>query len=89
MELIAELKDYLDGMRRKPLADQLHVAGNCVPATVASSRPRPDFVRALHEPELRLTWVLTQVPRSGDRVHPDAEALAASIAALDLPTRTA
>ena len=40
--LIAELKDYLHGMRRKPLAEQLHVAWYCVRApTAASSRPRP------------------------------------------------
>ena len=48
------------------------------------------FVRALHELGLPVIMVLTQVPRGvgsggGSRVHPDAEALAASIAELRLP----
>ena len=84
--LIAELRDYLHGMRRKPLADQLHVAWYCVRAGDRRfEATEADFIRALHELGLPVILVLTQVPRSGDRVHPDAEALAASIAALDLP----
>lgn len=84
--LIAELKDYLHGMRRKPLADQLHVAWYCVRAPDRRfEATEADFIRALAELGLPVILVLTQVPRSGDRVHPDAEALAASIAALDLP----
>lgn len=89
--LIAELKDYLHGMRRKPLAEQIHVAWYCVRAGDRRFEPtEADFVRALHELGLPVIMVLTQVPRSlgaggGSRVHPDAEALAASIAALDLP----
>jgi uncharacterized protein (DUF697 family)/GTP-binding protein EngB required for normal cell division len=89
--LIAELRDYLHGMRRKPLADQLHVAWYCVRAGDRRfESTEADFVRALHELGLPVILVLTQVPRSigsgsGDRVHPDAEALAASIAAQDLP----
>jgi len=84
--LIAELKDYLHGMRRKPLADQLHVAWYCVRAGDRRfEATEADFIRALHELGLPVILVLTQVPRSGARVHPDAEALAASIAALDLP----
>jgi uncharacterized protein (DUF697 family)/GTP-binding protein EngB required for normal cell division len=89
--LIAELRDYLHGMRRKPLADQLHVAWYCVRAGDRRfESTEADFIRALHELGLPVILVLTQVPRSvgpgaGDRVHPDAEALAASIAALDLP----
>ena len=84
--LIAELKDYLHGMRRKPLADQLHVAWYCVRAGDRRfEATEADFIRALHELGLPVILVLTQVPRAGDRVHPDAEALAASIAALDLP----
>ena len=84
--LIAELRDYLHGMRRKPLADQLHVAWYCVRAPDRRfESTEADFIRALAELGLPVILVLTQVPRSGDRVHPDAEALAASIAALDLP----
>lgn len=84
--LIAELKDYLHGMRRKPLAEQLHVAWYCVRAGDRRfESTEADFVRALAELGLSVILVLTQVPRSGDRVHPDAEALAASIGALDLP----
>ena len=84
--LIAELKDYLHGMRRKPLAEQIHVAWYCVRAGDRRFEPtEAEFIRALHELGLPVILVLTQVPRAGSRVHPDAEALAASIAALDLP----
>jgi uncharacterized protein (DUF697 family)/GTP-binding protein EngB required for normal cell division len=84
--LIGELRDYLHGMRRKPLADQLHVAWYCVRAGDRRfEATEADFVRALHELGLPVIMVLTQVPRANGRVHPDAEALAASIAALDLP----
>lgn len=84
--LIAELKDYLHGMRRKPLADQIHVAWYCVRAGDRRfEETEADFVRALHELGLPVIMVLTQVARSGGRVHPDAEALAAKIGALGLP----
>jgi uncharacterized protein (DUF697 family)/GTP-binding protein EngB required for normal cell division len=84
--LLAELRDYLHGMRRKPLAEQLHVAWYCVRAGDRRfESTEADFVRALHELGLPVILVLTQVPRSGARVHPDAEAVAASIATLDLP----
>ena len=84
--LIGELRDYLHGMRRKPLAEQIHVAWYCVRAGDRRFEPtEAEFVRALHELGLPVIMVLTQVPRAGARVHPDAEALAASIAALDLP----
>ncbi|WP_296601665.1 GTPase family protein [Nocardioides sp.] len=84
--LIGELKDYLHGMRRKPLADQLHVAWYCVRAGDRRfEATEAEFVRALHDLGLPVILVLTQVPRSGARVHPDAEALASSIAELRLP----
>lgn len=84
--LIGELRDYLHGMRRKPLAEQIHVAWYCVRAGDRRFEPtEAEFVRALHELGLPVIMVLTQVPRAGARVHPDAEALAASIGALDLP----
>ena len=90
-ELIEELRDYLHGMRRRPLADQLHVAWYCVRAGDRRfEETEAAFVRALHELGLPVILVLTQVPRSvgpagQQRVHPDAEALAASIASLRLP----
>lgn len=84
--LIGELQDYLHGMRRRSLSEQLHVAWYCVRAGDRRFEPsEADFVRALHAMGLPVVMVLTQVPSSGGRVHPDAEALAASIAALDLP----
>src|SRR6478609_11531620 len=73
-------------MRRKPLADQLHVAWYCVRAGDRRfEATEADFIRALHGLGLPVILVLTQVPRSGDRVHPDAEALAARIGELGLP----
>ncbi len=84
--LIAELQDYLHGMRRKPLADQVHVAWYCVRAGDRRfEATEAEFVRALHELGLPVILVLTQVPRAGTRVHPDAEELAARIAELRLP----
>ncbi len=84
--LITELKDYLHGMRRKPLAEQLHVAWYCVRAGDRRfETTEAEFVRALHDLGLPVVLVLTQVPRAGGRVHPDAEALAAKIADLGLP----
>jgi uncharacterized protein (DUF697 family)/GTP-binding protein EngB required for normal cell division len=84
--LLGELRDYLHGMRRKPLAEQIHVAWYCVRAPDRRfESTEADFIRALAELGLPVILVLTQVPRAGGRVHPDAEALAASIAALDLP----
>ena len=84
--LIAELRDYLHGMRRKPLAEQLHVAWYCVRAGDRRfEETEADFVRALAELGVPVIMVLTQVPRADGRVHPDAEALAAKIADLRLP----
>jgi uncharacterized protein (DUF697 family)/GTP-binding protein EngB required for normal cell division len=84
--LISELEDYLHGMRRRPLPEQVHVAWYCVRAGDRRFEPsEADFVRALHAMGLPVVMVLTQVPSSGGKVHPDAEALAASIAAMDLP----
>ena len=86
--LIAELTDYLHGMRRKPLADQLHVAWYCVRSGDRRfEATEADFVRALHGLGLPVIMVLTQVPRSGGRVHPDAEALARSIGRWTCPSR--
>ena len=85
-KLINELNDYLHGMRRRPLAEQIHVAWYCVRSGDRRFEPTEgEFIRALHDLGLPVILVLTQVPRAGARVHPDAEALAASIAAMDLP----
>lgn len=85
-ELISELKDYLHGMRRRPLSEQLHVAWYCVRAGDRRfETTEAEFVRALHDLGVPVVLVLTQVPRAGGRVHPDAEALAAKIADLQLP----
>lgn len=84
--LIGELRDYLATMRRRPLAEQLHVAWYCVRAGDRRfENTEAEFVRALHDLGLPVIMVLTQVPRNGGRVHPDAEALAARIADLRLP----
>ena len=65
--LIAELKDYLHGMRRKPLAEQVHVAWYCVRAGDRRfEASEAAFVRALHELGLPVILVLTRpVPRLG------------------------
>lgn len=84
--LISELRDYLGAMRRRPLTEQLHVAWYCVRAGDRRfEHTEAEFVRALHDLGLPVILVLTQVPSSGGRVHPDAEELAARIAELGLP----
>ena len=84
--LIAELRDYLHGMRKRPLAEQIHVAWYCVRAGDRRfEQTEAEFIRALHDLGLPVILVLTQVSRSGDRVHPDAQALAKTIAELGLP----
>ncbi|MGY2700870.1 GTPase family protein [Nocardioides sp. HB32] len=84
--LLAELRDYLHGMRRKPLSEQLHVAWYCVRAGDRRfESTEAEFIRALAELGIPVILVLTQVPRSGQQVHPDAEALAARIADLRMP----
>ena len=66
--LIAELRDYLHGMRRKPLAEQIHVAWYCVRAGDRRfESTEADFIRALHELGLPVILVLTQVPRGPER----------------------
>lgn len=84
--LIAELRDYLHGMRKRPLAEQIHVAWYCVRSGDRRfESTEADFIRALHDLGLPVILVLTQVPRAGGRVHPDAEALAKNIGDLGLP----
>src|SRR3954447_22798859 len=81
-----ELRDSRHGMRRKPLAEQLHVAWYCVRAGDRRfETTEAEVGRAPAELGMPVILVLTQVPRSGQQVHPDAEALAARIADLRLP----
>lgn len=84
--LIAELGEYVRGMRKMPLSDQIHVAWYCVRATDRRFEDtEAEFIRRLHELGLPVVVVLTQVPSREGEYHRDALALAAHIAELGLP----
>lgn len=85
-KLIDELDRYVAAMRRKPLKEQLHVAWYCVRASDRRFEDtEADFITRLHALGLPVICVLTQVPKSGERYHPDAMLLAKEIEGRGLP----
>ena len=83
--LIAELGEYVQSKREKPLSEQIHVAWYCVRATDRRFEDtEAEFIRRLHELGLPVIVVLTQVPSRGGEYHGDAVTLANHIAALGL-----
>lgn len=85
-KLIAELGEYLKEMRKKPQAEQVHVAWYCVRATDRRFEDtEASFIRRLDQLGLPVILVLTQVPSRGDELHADSLELSEHIAALDLP----
>ncbi|MGH1562985.1 GTPase family protein [Mumia sp. DW29H23] len=84
--IIAEVADHVTRMRRRPLAEQVHVAWFCVRAGDRRFEDtEADFVRELARLGVPVLLVMTQVPRIDDAVHPDALELASRIEALELP----
>jgi len=85
-KLLAELADYVAAMRRKPIAEHLHVAWYCVRSGDRRfEETEAEFIRALHHLGLPVILVMTQVPMRDGVRHPDAVALAEDIEARDLP----
>lgn len=85
-QILAELGEYLAKMRRAPLSEQLHVAWYCVRAGDRRFEDtEAEFVTELVRLGLPVIVVMTQVAKSDEQFHPDAEALAAEIKARDLP----
>jgi uncharacterized protein (DUF697 family)/predicted GTPase len=84
--IIAEVADHVARMRRRPLEDQVHVAWFCVRAGDRRFEDtEADFVRELARLGVPVLLVMTQVPRVGGQIHPDALALAREIEARQLP----
>jgi uncharacterized protein (DUF697 family)/GTPase SAR1 family protein len=85
-QILAELTRATKQMRRKPLAEQLHLAWFCVRGMDRRfEATEADFVRRLDQTGLPVIVVLTQVPTREGRYHPDALELASQIRAAELP----
>jgi uncharacterized protein (DUF697 family)/GTPase Era involved in 16S rRNA processing len=84
--ILAELKEYVQHLRRLPQSEQVHVAWYCVRSLDRRfEETEESFVRELDRLGLPVMLVLTQVPLREGRDHPDAEALRDDIAARGLP----
>lgn len=84
--ILAELREYIGAMRRKPVEDQIHLAWYCVRASDNRFEDtEADFVKALAELGLPVLAVMTQVERRNDRYHPSAVELIEHIEGRSLP----
>lgn len=85
-QLIKELNEVVKTSRKLPLSEQIHVAWYCVRGMDRRfEAAEADFIRRLHELDIPVVVVLTQVPVRDGRYHPDAIELARQISALGLP----
>lgn len=85
-QLIAEVDKTIKELRKRPLADQVHVAWYCVRGLDRRfEESEADFIKHLDSLGLPVIAVLTQVPRNGEMYHPDAVQLARFIESLKLP----
>ncbi|SDR79110.1 Uncharacterized conserved protein, DUF697 family [Friedmanniella luteola] len=85
-EILSELGKAMKEMRRRPLAEQIHVAWFCVRGMDRRfEEAEADFVRRLADLGLPVVLVLTQVPARDGRYHPDAVELARRIEEYRLP----
>lgn len=85
-QIIADLNKAMKQMRRRPLAEQMHLAWFCVRGMDRRfEETEADFIRQLDEAGLPVIVVLTQVPTRDGAYHPDALALAERIRAAGLP----
>lgn len=87
VEILRELRDFIDQNRAGALADQIHVIWYCIRAgdrRIQDAEAR--FVREVSALGIPVLLVLTQTPRLPDGdLHPDAMALAASMRGVRLP----
>ena len=86
LTIMQDLEQYVQEMRRSPLAEQVHVVWYCVRATDRRFEDTEEtFIRALDRLGLPVLLVFTQVPMRGGLYHPDALELANTIRDRDLP----
>jgi uncharacterized protein (DUF697 family)/GTP-binding protein EngB required for normal cell division len=84
--ILQELQQYVQEMRKKPLADQIHVVWYCVRAADRRFEDTEEtFIRALHGLGLPVLLVFTQVPMRDGQYHPDALELGDAIRGRHLP----
>lgn len=85
-QLIKELNDVVKTSRKLPLSEQIHVAWYCVRGMDRRfESSEADFIRRLHDLDIPVVVVMTQVPLRDGRFHPDAIELAKRISAMGLP----
>jgi uncharacterized protein (DUF697 family)/predicted GTPase len=84
--ILADLEQYVQGMRQSPLPEQVHVVWYCVRAADRRFEDTEEtFIRALHRLGLPVLLVFTQVPMRDGQYHPDALELRDAIRKRDLP----
>src|SRR5215470_8229544 len=84
--ILRELEQYVQEMRRQPLAEQIHVVWYCVRAADRRfENTEAEFIRALHRLGLPVLLVFTQVPMRDGQYHPDALELRNAIRDRHLP----
>ncbi len=85
-ELINELTKVVRDMRKRKIEDQIHVAWYCVRGMDRRfEESEAAFIRKLHELEIPVVLVFTQVPMRDGMIHPDAVELARLVEAKQLP----
>jgi uncharacterized protein (DUF697 family)/predicted GTPase len=84
--VLESFRATVEDSRRRPLEEQIHVIWYVIRAgDKRFEHGQAEFVRALAELGLPVMVVLTQVPRRGRRIDPNAVTLAQSIRARELP----
>ena len=87
--ILRQLRSFVDTNRLGAVDDQIHVIWYCLRAGDRRIQPaEEDFLRALADLGIPVLLVITQTPLTpGGDIHPDARALADSLAEMDLPIR--
>lgn len=85
-QLMKELNEVVKTSRKLPLSEQIHVAWYCVRGMDRRfESSEADFIRRLHDLDIPVVIVMTQVPLRDGRFHPDAIEVAQRISAMELP----
>ena len=85
-ELLKEVTNAVHQMRSKSIEEQIHVAWYCVRGMDRRFEEVEErFIRTLHDLDIPVLLVLTQVPMRDGVYHPDAVELARQIEAKHLP----
>lgn len=84
--LVKEVRAFVAGQRKLPLAEQMHAAWYCVRALDRRFEDaEADLITTLHDLDVPVMMVFTQVPFRDGVYHPDAVALARHVESLQLP----